>query len=181
MGRVSRGAFGRESSDATALFTDAYREFSGSVCGYLRARGVDDPEAVTQDVYLALYPRLPDVHGGMAGIRTLLFTIAHARLVDHHRSRSRSPQHVEYDPETDQRTSASAEQDALDGEMGIVGVLGTLSDEYREVLALRIVADLSLETVAEIMQRSIGAVKQLQRRALLALKSELALHDGGRA
>jgi RNA polymerase sigma factor (sigma-70 family) len=179
VGRVTRGAFGREPSDAAALFTAAYREFSGSVCGYLRARGVDDPEAVTQDVYLALYPRLPDVHGGMAGIRTLLFTIAHARLVDHHRSRSRSPQQVEYDPDTDHRTSASAEQDALDGEMGIAGVLGTLPDEYREVLALRIVADLSLETAAEIMQRSVGAVKQLQRRALLALKSELALQEGG--
>jgi RNA polymerase sigma-70 factor (ECF subfamily) len=179
VGRLSRAPFGAERTDAAAVFTAAYREFSGAVCGYLRARGVDDPEAVTQDVYLAIYPRLGELHGGMAGIRTLLFTVAHARLVDHHRSRSRSPQHVEYDPETDSRTSASAEQDALDGGMGIANVLRRLPDEYREVLALRIVADLSLETAAEIMDRSVGAVKQLQRRALLALKSELALQEGG--
>jgi RNA polymerase sigma-70 factor (ECF subfamily) len=157
-------------ADQRLLFTRAYKELSPVVVGYLRARGVDDPEAVSQDVFLALYPRLADLHGGFDGLRTLVFSIAHARAVDHHRHRSRVPAGVEYDPEQDRRTTPSAEEHALGGSTGIVAVLATLQPDYREVLALRIVADLSLEITAEIMGRTTGAVKQLQRRALLALR-----------
>ena len=45
-----------------------------------------------------------------------------------------------------------------------------LNDEQREVLILRIVADLSVEQVAGIMDKSPGAIKQLQRRGLIALR-----------
>jgi RNA polymerase sigma factor (sigma-70 family) len=158
-------------ADQRLLFTRAYRELSPAVVGYLRARGVDDPEAVSQDVFLALFPRLADLHGGAEGLRTLVFSIAHARAVDHHRFRSRVPFAVEYDPEQDARTTPSAEEHALGGSTGIIAVLATLSPEHREVLALRIVADLSLEITAEIMDRTPGAIKQLQRRALLALRA----------
>jgi len=161
-------------ADQRLLFTRAYRELSPAVVGYLRARGVDDPEAVSQDVFTALYPRLGTLHGGFEGLRTLVFSIAHARAVDHHRFRSRVPAGVEYDPEYDRRTTPSAEDHALGGSTGIVAMLTTLRPEYREVLALRIVADLSLEITAEIMGRSTGAVKQLQRRALLALREVAA-------
>ena len=64
--------------DPALLFTAAYNSFSGPVFGYLRARGVDDPEAVTQDVFLALYPKLETLHGGLEGAKTLLFSIAQA-------------------------------------------------------------------------------------------------------
>jgi RNA polymerase sigma-70 factor (ECF subfamily) len=162
------------SPDVRLLFTRAYRELSPAVVGYLRARGVDDPEAVSQDVFVALYPRLADLTGGQDGLRTLVFSIAHARAVDHHRFRSRVPVAVEYDPEQDARSTPSAEDHALGGSTGILAVLATLNPEHREVLALRIVADLSLEMTAEIMGRTTGAVKQLQRRALLALREVAA-------
>jgi len=41
------------------------------------------------------------------------------------------------------------------------------------VLSLRVVADLDLEQTAAVMERSVGSVKQLQRRALLALRALL--------
>jgi RNA polymerase sigma-70 factor (ECF subfamily) len=168
----------RPERDAHALvFTTAYRRFSPVVLGYLRARGVDDAEAVTQDVFLALYPRLADLTGGIEGMRTLLFSIAHARVVDHHRSRGRAPHLVEYVPEEDLRTTGSAEDALLAAGGGVLQHLAELSDEHREVLALRVVADLSLEATAEVMQRSTGAVKQLQRRALLALRDRIPARE----
>jgi RNA polymerase sigma-70 factor (ECF subfamily) len=51
-------------------------------------------------------------------------------------------------------------------------MLQGLSDEHQEVLALRVVADLSIEQVAGIMGKSEGAIKQLQRRALHNLKAQ---------
>jgi RNA polymerase sigma-70 factor (ECF subfamily) len=145
------------------------------VLGYLSARGVDDPEAVTQDVFLSLLPRLATVHGGEAGISTLLFSIAHARSVDHHRRRTRNPVTVEYAADDDPRVAPSAEDRVVGSAKNspVVAMLDTLPTEQREVLLLRIVADLPIESVATIMDKTAGAVKQLQRRALLALKNGL--------
>jgi RNA polymerase sigma-70 factor (ECF subfamily) len=81
-----------------------------------------------------------------------------------------------YLPETDLRVSESAEHVALDAmaTASIVAVLDELPAAQREVVLLRVVADLSIEQVAEIVHKSPGAVKQLQRRGLLALRDLLS-------
>jgi RNA polymerase sigma-70 factor (ECF subfamily) len=157
-------------------FEELYRRTAPAVRGYLTARGVDDPEAVTQDVFLALLPRLATAHGGEAGISTLLFSIAHARSVDHHRRRTRNPVTVEYAADDDPRIAPSAEDRVLGSakNSSVVAMLGALPVQQREVLLLRIVADLPIDSVATIMNTTAGAVKQLQRRALLTLKGDLA-------
>ncbi|MDR6988264.1 RNA polymerase sigma-70 factor (ECF subfamily) [Paenarthrobacter nitroguajacolicus] len=169
-----------DSDDPALLFTAAYNSFAGPVFGYLRARGVDDPEAVTQDVFLALYPKLDTLRGGLHGAKTLLFTIAHARMVDHYRKRERTPDTAAFDVDLDPRRAPSAEDQAFGraSGLGVTGLLDDLADDYREVLALRVVADLSLEETAAIMGKSQGAVKQLQRRALGALKKRAQRTNG---
>jgi RNA polymerase sigma-70 factor (ECF subfamily) len=159
-------------TDPAALFAAAYRSFAGPVLGYLRARGVDDPEAVTQDVFMAFYPMVADLTGGLQGAKSLLFSIAHARLVDHYRRVERRPRLSPYDPQDDHRTTPSAEEQAVDLDGGASALLEGLSREHQEVLALRVVADLSIEQVAGIMGKSAGAIKQLQRRALQNLKAQ---------
>ena len=56
--------------------------FAPGVMGYFRARGVEDPEAVTQEVFIAVLPKIGKIIGGEDGIRTQLFSTAHARAVD---------------------------------------------------------------------------------------------------
>lgn len=158
-------------TDPAELFGAAYRSFAGPVQGYLRARGVDDPEAVTQDVFLAFYPKIGALTGGLQGAKSLLFSIAHARMVDYYRRLERRPQLNPYDPEQDARTTPSAEH-AVELQGSAAAMLDGLSEEHQEVLALRVVADLSIEQVADIMGKSTGAVKQLQRRALHNLKAQ---------
>lgn len=166
--------------DDASLFTAVYRTFSPAVAGYLRAGGVDDPEGVTQDVFLALYPKLKSVRGGARGLRMLIFSIAHARSVDHHRRRRRRPAPVEYESYRDDRLTASAEEEALEGspEANALAMLDGLSEDHREVLRLRIIAELSLNQVADIMQKTPGAIAQLQRRALASLRNQQKAKDG---
>jgi RNA polymerase sigma factor (sigma-70 family) len=166
--------------DDESVFAAVYRTFSPAVAGYLRARGVDDPEAVTHDVFLALYPQLKSVRGGAQGLRTLIFSIAHARSVDHQRRRHRTPAVIEYDPDRDRRLTASAEDQAIDGdpEGNALSLLVGLNEDYKEVLRLRIIADLSVNQVAQIMQKSPGAIAQLQRRALASLRTQQKAKDG---
>jgi RNA polymerase sigma factor (sigma-70 family) len=162
-----------------SAFRAIYESLAPAVLGYLKAKGVTDPEAVTSDVFIALLPKLDRVTGGAAGLRKLVFCVAHARLVDDFRERARRPQAVQYAPDADRRTVASAEesaQAALAIER-VIEVLDILPVDQREVLLLRVVADLSVAQVAEIIGRSVGAVKQLQRRGLVAIRQALEVRQ----
>lgn len=167
-------------ADRTLDVESVYRQFAPQVLGYLRARGADDPEGLVDEVFLAVIPRLGDVSGGQSGLRTLVFSIAHARAVDEHRRRARRPAQTTYEPELDPRTEESAETTALArvGGAQVDQLLGELGEDQRAVIMLRVIADLSLEQTAEVVGRSVGAVKQLQRRGLLRLR-ELMRGVGG--
>jgi RNA polymerase sigma factor (sigma-70 family) len=159
----------------TDRFSAAYRELSPRVLGYLRSHGVDDPEAATNDVFLALHRRFDSIEGGDDGVRTLTFSIAHARLVDFHRTRARQPRHVPFDAGEDPRHAASAEDTAIEmAGGGAMALLTHLGEDQRQVVSLRVIAGLSLEETAQVMDRSVGSIKQLQRRGLESLRSLLA-------
>ncbi len=155
-----------------------YDDFAPRIAGYLRARGAVDPDDLTSEVFLGVLPRLATVTGGAAGLRSLLFSVAHARLVDSVRDRARRPAPMAYDAATDPRTAPSAEDDAehLIGTQRAVAILAQLPASQREVLSLRILGDLTVEQVASVLGTTEGAVKQHQRRGLLALR---ALVDEG--
>lgn len=162
-----------------AAFRTVYTDLAPSILGYLTAKGANDPEALTGDVFLALLPRLPELSGGATGLRTLAFSIAHARVVDEYRARARRPGATSYEPADDPRIVESAEASAQRslGTERVVRLLGLLDGDQREALTLRIVGDLSIEQVAEVLGKSQGAVKQLLRRGLITLRSALADQD----
>lgn len=151
-----------------------YEHLAPQVFGYLRAHGASEPEDLTSEVFLAVFPRLATVTGGPAGLRTFVFSVAHARLVDDFRRRARRPDPIEYEPQRDPRTVASAETEALDSiaTEEVHAMLAGLPKDQRDVIVLRVVADLTVGQVAEILGRTVGAIKQLQRRGLLTLKRQ---------
>ena len=158
------------------LFTLVYRALAPAVLGYLQGRGVDDPEALAQDVFLSVLPRLDGITGGLAGLRTFVFSVAHARVVDHYRRTERRPRSVDYDPAEDARSVSSAEHEALvaAGQTDAELLIGRLKGDQREVIMLRIIGELTIEEVADVLGKSPGAVKQLQRRALKALRDHVS-------
>jgi RNA polymerase sigma factor (sigma-70 family) len=165
--------------DPEALET-VYRTLAPRVLGYLSAQGVEDPEGVTDDVFMATIPRLPELRGGADGLRTLVFSVAHARAVDEHRRRARGPQHTSYEPAVDPRLVVSAETVVMEAltTREVAGLLEDLGEDQRAVIMLRVLADLSLEQTAAVLGRSVGSVKQLQRRGLLRLKEVLDGRQG---
>jgi len=157
-----------------------YEHLAPRVTGYLRAHGASEPEDSTSEVFLTVFGRLGTVTGGAAGLRALVFSVAHARLVDDLRRRSRRGPTTEYAPDDDYRTTASAEEEGLAAleTARVREVLASLAPDQRDVLVLRILGDLTLEQVAETLGKSTGAVKQLQRRGLLACRKLLAAELG---
>lgn len=158
-----------------AAFQSLYDDLAAPVAAYLRGRGLSDVEDVTSEVFLAVFTGLARFDGGQAEFRSWVFTIAHRRLVDEWRRSGRSPQTVAWEAELDGRTSGSAEEAALAslGETRVRHLLEQLSADQRDVLLLRILADLTVEQVADALDKRAGAVKALQRRALAALRRTL--------
>ena len=147
-----------------------YRGYAGAVAGYIRGRTSADAEDLVSEVFLSVFTSLDRFSGGEADFRGWLFTIAQRRIVDEMRRRSRRVQTTDYDSDTDDRVVDSAEIASLDrlGEQWVRRVLAQLAPDQRDVLLMRILGDLSLEQVAQALGKSEGAVKQLQRRGLIA-------------
>ena len=74
-----------------------------------------------------------------------------------------------------QYSGGDVEVDALTliGTRSVHEVCAGLPDTQRDVLLLRILADLTVEQVADVLGKTVPAVKALQRRALATLRSEI--------
>ena len=147
-----------------------FRSYAGSVAGYVRARSPAEPDDLVSEIFTSVFTSLDRFSGSEPDFRGWLFTIAQRRVVDDLRRRSRRVETTPYTPEDDDRQVASAEQGLLDrlGEQWVRGVLSRLVPDQREVLLLRILGDLTVDQVAELLGKSSGAVKALQRRGLAA-------------
>ena len=150
--------------------TRLYESLAPAVAGYVRAQGVEDPEDVTSDVFVAVLTRLSSFEGDEQQFRSWVFTIAYRRVVDGWRARPKAG------AAAPARTAPAAEDVALTrlGGERVAELLSTLTPDQRQVLALRVVADLSLEQVADLLGKPVGAVKSLQHRAHAALRRQIS-------
>ncbi|HEU4320646.1 MAG TPA: sigma-70 family RNA polymerase sigma factor [Acidimicrobiia bacterium] len=158
-------------------WSSIYREISGPVMGFFRARGASDPESATGDVFFELSRTLPSFEGTKEAFMTLVFAIAYRRLLAeelHPRRRSRS-------------ALADRVLDRLQSDIEIViddsdsrippnvrTAFEALRSEQRDVLSLRIVAGLSVEQTADVLGSSVDSVKSAQRKGLAKLRGVIS-------
>ena len=160
--------------------TRLYEWLAPVVAGYLRARGVDDPDDLTSEAFVCVFSGCGSFRGDEAQFRSWVLRIAHCRLVDARRLRNRHPKMESLDSEHHAiqgvPTMATAEDEALQslGTERMRVLLDTLTSDQRDVLALRLIAGLTVKEVAASLAKQPGAVKTLHRRALSALRRKLA-------
>lgn len=141
-----------------------YRAHAPAVLGYLRGQGLEDPEDVLGDVFLHVARSLQRFRGDEDDLRRWVFTIARNRAIDDHRRRSRRPRGG--GGMVPDRPVGHVDQGIDDD---LLEALRQLTPDQREVVGLRFIADLSLDDVAQLTGRSVGAVKSMQLRALAQL------------
>jgi RNA polymerase sigma-70 factor (ECF subfamily) len=156
-------------------FEVLYRDLSPVVTGYLRLHGAAEPDDLASETFIGVFTGLAGFSGDEDALRSWVFTIAHRRLIDDWRRRSRRPQLTDDDTDLALLPGGDAEDDALIrvGTEDVHRMCAGLPDDQRSVLLLRVLADLTVEQVAGVMGRSIGSVKALQRRGLRTLRDRL--------
>jgi RNA polymerase sigma factor (sigma-70 family) len=153
-----------------------YAEFAPVLLGYLRARRADQPEDVLGEVMLQIVRDLSSFDGGKDEFRAWAFTIAHHRLLDERRRSARRPAEPMPAPELERLGQVGdAEEDALRALSAerVGRLLAKLSPDQQNVILLRVLGELTVEQVAQVIGKTAGAVKALQRRGLEAIRCEL--------
>src|SRR4030042_109254 len=159
-------------------FGDLYESHAPAIFRYLFAH-LDsrmDAEDLTGEVFLKAWQSLPKYVEHGVPFLAFLFRIAHNALVDHYRQNKRiehkSPDEMEGFkeegiPEPVEMVSIRMEHQQ------ILRVLSKLRADYQSVLTLRFISEISPEETSQVMERSVGAIRVLQHRALAALREEL--------
>lgn len=155
-------------------FDELFATWNAPVTGFVRARGVFDINGTVNDIFLRAFSAIGSFDGDESGFRAWLFTIARNRIIDEARRNSRRP----VTTPLDEASTIAGGDVVVDAERRfsddrLIALLALLTDEQREVLSLRFVADLTIDQIAEATGRRRGAVKQLQRRALRRIERAL--------
>ncbi len=153
-----------------------YDDVAPLVLAYLRGQRAPDPEDLLGEVMLQVVRDIDRFDGEHRGFRSWVLTLAHHRMIDAVRYRTRRPMHAT-DPAS-LPVVAADDDPAVEAAAGadlhvLLTHLDTLSDDQRAVLLLRIVVGLSVDETAEVMDRRPNAVTSLQHRALVRLRTRL--------
>jgi len=161
-----------QDGDAEA-FGELYEIYAPRIFRYLFARLDDrlDAEDLTEEVFLRVWGALPGYHQRGAPFGAFIFRVAHNALIDHYRrSRNSAPLSLE-ESSLEAPGSDPAGRLADDVERASLRrMLASLKEDYRSVLSLRFLAELTPSETAQAMGRSEGAIRVLQHRALKALR-----------
>jgi len=162
-------------SGSDEAWTELLAPVAPKLVGYLRMRGSSDPEAIAGDVFVDVARNIDGFTGGRDNFTSWVFVIAHRRLIDAYRREQARPDEVLTAEPIDLGLALSAEDEALRlvSSDEVVELLGALTAPQRDVIFLRIVAQLSLEETARVLNRPISAVKALQRRGLASLRRQI--------
>jgi RNA polymerase sigma-70 factor (ECF subfamily) len=157
---------------AERAWTDIYRDLAPVVLGYLRSRGAIEPEDLLGEVFLQVVRDLKDFDGTEREFRAWVFVIAHHRMLDDRRHRSRRPVDPTAGIGDDERTAGDTEDDAMRAISTdrVRTILARLAPDQRDVLLLRLLGGLTIDEIARVLGKHPGAVKALQRRGLAAIE-----------
>jgi RNA polymerase sigma factor (sigma-70 family) len=157
-------------------WTAIYRSLAPVVTGYLRAQGAAEPEDLAAEVFVQAVKNIRRFQGDVAAFRSWIFCIAHNKLVDDVRYRSRRPVQPVADAGSDRICSTQVEEQVLNNLASdrVRQMIAQLTYEQRSVLFLRILGGLTIDEVARTLGKNVTAVKALQRRGLACLKKEIS-------
>ncbi len=155
-----------------ALFDSCYPR----ITRYAMARIGDQSEAedIASEVFVRAVESLPSYRERGLPMEAWLFRIAHNLVVDHIRRVNRverADEPAEGLPDSPDPAHVAEERIRL---REVREAMKTLTPQQREVVSLRFFAGLDSKEVAEVLHKSRGSVREMQRAALERLREMLA-------
>jgi RNA polymerase sigma-70 factor (ECF subfamily) len=175
---VDAGEFGQilraaQAGRRTAVGT-LYRNFNPILVRFLRAQAPGMGEDLAHDTWLVVGAKLPDFAGDERAFRVWLLSIARVQLARQRGSSGRL-RTTTVDPHALSNITRRWEPDDLSAaDTAIAQLLAGLPPCHAEILLLRVVGGLSAEETGALVDKSPGAVRVIQHRALHKLAKRLS-------
>src|SRR5436309_10762344 len=133
-----------------------------------------DAEDLTTQTFLKMLESIGRFRLQSAPFSAWLFRIAHNLAMDHFRSRRRwQPEEEVPEPIGSEEPSAELEAMQSIGRQSMLELIDKLSPEQQQVLTLKFVFNFPNADVAKILDKTEGAIKSLQHRALASLQKQV--------
>src|SRR5213596_3404674 len=134
-----------------------------------------DAEDLTTQTFLKMLESIGRFRWRSAPFAAWLFRIAHNLAMDHFRARRRwQPEEEVPEPQGSEEPSAELEAMQSIGRQSMLELIEQLSPEQQQVLTLKFVFNFPNADVAKILDKTEGAIKSLQHRALASLQKQIA-------
>lgn len=152
---------------------ELYLKHHEHIFRFIWSRVHDAPlaEDLTGEVFTRMVANLPSYRDRSLPFRAWLYQAARNLIIDYHRKEA-SAQGLKDVANVNAASPEERVETALTLER-VQRALEKVDPAQREVVELRFLAELSLEEVAEAMDKSVAAVKALQHRGLASLRTHL--------
>ena len=155
-----------------AAWASLYDSLAPDLRAYIARIGGREPDDILGETMVQLVRDVKRFTGTHDELRPWAFRIARNRVIDSGRRRARRPDTTaDFDDDALADPGPLAETPDLDL---VSELLDDLTDDQRDALWLRYVADLPLAEVAQIMERDSAAVAALTHRAMRRLRKRLS-------
>jgi len=133
-----------------------------------------DAEDLTTQTFLKMLEKIGSFKWQSAPFSAWLFRIAHNLAMDHFRANRRwQPEEEVPEPLGEEEPSAELKAMQTIGRESMLKLIDRLSPEQQQVLTLKFVFNLPNAEVAAILDKTEGAIKSLQHRALVSLQKQI--------
>jgi len=163
----------------TDLFAELYMRYFDRIYAYLRISLQDTHEAedATQEVFIRVLEALPGYERRNVPFRAWLFRIVRNSAINRIRQRQRlsveAPEELQRRAETSGQVANRSETLDWLEDRDLVGMIEQLPLAQRQVIVLRYMLELRGSEIAEILERSPDAVRQLHQRAMRFLRARM--------
>jgi RNA polymerase sigma-70 factor (ECF subfamily) len=159
-------------------YGDLYELYLDEIYRYVfyRVSNEADAEDLTEQVFLKAWENLP-AYRGEVPFKAWLYRIARNTTVDYYRTRKQSVPLDENDSLIEKKDQPEEKALSRETALRLNGAISKLSPLHQDVIILRFVNGYSTAEIAQILERSTGAVRVLQHRALNAIQGFLMAED----
>lgn len=155
-----------------AAFAELYDRHQPAVFRYIfyQVRDAALAEDLTGEVFVRLVEKVDGFTYRGRPLLAWLYTIARNLVTDHHRRATRTPDvSLGEGLVADTTGPEAAAEQSLDAER-VNAAIACLTEGQRQVILLKFIEGFDNETAAQTLDKSVGAVKSLQHRALVELR-----------
>jgi RNA polymerase sigma-70 factor (ECF subfamily) len=160
-----------------SVLSNLYEEYYDKIAryAYLRVGEKDEAEDIAGEVFLRALKSLKSYRERGIPMQAWLFRIAHNLVVDYFRKMPRYQTVPIYDVQIEGGVDPATEAERNAEVARVQTAMEQLTREQREVLRLRFFGELTSKETGKVMNKSDGAVREMQRAAIEKLRNILSM------